>query len=298
LKFLEKGIPIMFAKDSLRLKIAVLIVAAAGLAGAAAIATNVNPQKITLKGCPPVVQATIAAKIGKTSIVTIEKSGGDDDVEYAVSIMQGGKARVLCVAETGEFLVWKEQVQAKDCSAPVQKTINEKTVTARVLRILKETTDNGSEYTVTVEQEDEDRDFYVAEDGGFLCWDSFEVELKDCPLAVQRKIQELSVGTTIELIEDSVEEFTAKLKKGPRERTICVLANGTLRAWQDKVTVPDCPLPVQTTIKAKAGNATITEICKEAEGPIISYTVTIETDDDERIFTVAADGKFLGWDDE
>jgi hypothetical protein len=67
---------------------------------------------------------------------------------------------------------------------------------------------------------------------------------------------------------------------------------------EQKVSLKDCPPAVQKTIKEKAGDAKIEAIEKKTEDDKVTYEAKIEKDGKEREFYVAADGKFLGWEDE
>ncbi|HNX36320.1 MAG TPA: hypothetical protein PKM57_16985 [Kiritimatiellia bacterium] len=67
---------------------------------------------------------------------------------------------------------------------------------------------------------------------------------------------------------------------------------------EQEVELKDCPAAVQKTIKEKAGDAAIQEIEKEDEDGKTVYDVEIKKDGKEREFSVAADGKFLGWEED
>jgi uncharacterized membrane protein YkoI len=82
------------------------------------------------------------------------------------------------------------------------------------------------------------------------------------------------------------------------------MLTGLARAEEKKednakvVQLKDCPEAVQKTIKENAGDATIKEIEQADEKGKAHYDVVIVKDGQEKEFSVAPDGKFLGWEED
>jgi hypothetical protein len=291
------GETIMFQKHWIRFGFMAFVAAAIWIASTTRAADTGNEQKVALKDCPAAVQQTIKAKAGQAVILEITKDTAEGDVEFSVSIKTGNKERTLFVGEDGEDRGWEEKVTLPGCPVAVQKTIQEKTAKAAILKLLLEGDDQGNKYTAVVKKAGQDRAFSVATDGTFMGWVTEVVELKDCPAAVQKTIKEAAGGSTIKTIEDAVEDFAVDIIKDGKERTFYVTAAGKVREWEDVVELKDCPVAVQKTIKEKAGQAAITGISKLTAGANIRYAATTKRDGVERDFSVTADGKFLGWED-
>jgi hypothetical protein len=204
----------------------------------------------------------------------------------------------LYITQDGKVRAREDQVGLVSCPEAVQKTIQEKAGKNKIVTIIKSLDDEDVEYEVTVLRGKLERTFTVVDNGEFGEWSSEHVELKDCPMAVQKTIKEHAGGATVDGIEDSVEEFAVDLTKGDQERRLFIAADGTLRSLEDSVVLASCPAAVQKTIQAKAAGAKLQAVYRVTEGPDIKYTATIMADDEERDCDVATDGRFLGWDDD
>lgn len=259
--------------------------------------------KITLKDCPEAVRKTVKAKAGDAPVVEIEKYAEQGDVEFCVTVKQGGRLRDHFVGAAGDYRGWEEVWALKACPSAVQKTIKAKAGKAAVLEIVKEDAGDGVQFSVAIKQGGQEREFAVAPGGKFIGWASATVTLKDCPAPVQKTIkQNTGDAAIVEINREDVDgdiEYVVTIKQDGKERDMFVAPDGKFLGWEEEVSLADCPEAVQKTIKDKAGAATVMLILKETEGDgSVEYAVTIKQDDNERDFTVGSDGKFVGWEDE
>jgi hypothetical protein len=90
----------------------------------------------------------------------------------------------------------------------------------------------------------------------------------------------LLAALSISLVTPYVVGALAKDKDGKEEQ-------------EEKITLDQCPAPVQDTIKKEAAGGTIREIEKETKGDVTIYEAEIVKDGKTVEIEVAADGKLL-----
>lgn len=127
-----------------------------------------------------------------------------------------------------------------------------------------------------------------------------KVNLKDCPAAVQKAIEEKAAGGKIKGVEKATEKnvvnYEAEIKtKDGKDIEVIVTAEGKLVATEMKIELSAAPEAVQKTVKEKTAEGKIKEVEKviAADGKV-TYTVEIKpAKGDDMELAVSESGKVI-----
>ena len=126
-----------------------------------------------------------------------------------------------------------------------------------------------------------------------------KVQLKDLPEAVQKEITAKAEKRTITSIEKKSAgdktAYTATVTTADGKHAVFTVgSDGKFVKSKETTTLKDIPTAVQATIKAKAGDKTVSTIEKKTKGDKTTYAATVKgADGKEALITVDADGKFV-----
>jgi uncharacterized membrane protein YkoI len=185
-----------------------------------------------------------------------------------------------------------DEKKLKRLPSAVRQTILDHLGDGKIDHVAKTAGDDGqANYAVMIERRGKTRGFTVATDGRLL---EMEVFLEETPAAVQKTIRATAGGIVPDNIsqtadDDGATNYFVEMTKAGVTRDFTVQADGALAGIQ--VFLPEVPAPVQKTIRATLGNATLGDITKTMDDDETNYDVEMTKDGQERGFTVGADGR-------
>jgi len=225
----------------------------------------------------------------------IEQTRSPENTFYEVQVTKAGTTRSLTVDAQGKLI--RAQVALVETPPAVQKVINANLGKNKLGDIDRTSEQGETIYDVDlIGSDSESRGLSVAEDGK---WFSLELPLSDAPGPVQKTVRNhLGKGKLEELAkvnDDGDVYFEADISMDGREITLTIGPRGKLLSEEEEVALKDVPQPVQKVIKSNLGTARLGSITKVTEDRTTTYEVEGTRDGKELTFTVAVDGKFLGF---
>jgi len=128
----------------------------------------------------------------------------------------------------------EEEVKLSECPKAVQKTLKREATGGKIVEIEREREDDEIFYEADIIIDGQEYEVEVFQDGKLLSkvLEEVDIELADCPKAVQRTLKRESTGGEIEEIEKALHYGTrvylAEIVIGEFEYEVEVLEDGTL----------------------------------------------------------------------
>jgi hypothetical protein len=203
-----------------------------------------DEQQIRFADCPAIVRNTIQAEAKSAKVETVTREKGEDDgTIFWADVTVRGKAYVIGVLEDGtltemSLAVGDEEVPLDRCPRAVQAAFRSEAMGEAITSVGKDLKYGIIVYQAAIHHRGRSYEIVVAEDGTLvekvLVIDDEEVELADCPTAVQAALREHAKGGTIGEITRSVgisgATFEAELEIKSKVYLVEIAQNGTLIA--------------------------------------------------------------------
>lgn len=154
--------------------------------------------EIKVSECPAVVQKTLAEESKGAEVVSVTKETEEGKTTYWANVVYGGKTYGIGVLEDGTLSeialeIDDDEIHVSNCPAAVQKTLRDETKGAKVEVVTRDLKFGAVIYETVVAVGERQYDIVVAEDGTLvektLVIEEDEVQLSDCPIAVQKMLR-------------------------------------------------------------------------------------------------------------
>ena len=248
--------------------------------------------EVFLNETPPAVRETIAAQVGKGTLVEINRTTEDGETVYGVQMTKGGSVRDFTVNASGELFGLK--MFLRETPEAVQKTVRAEVGGGKLLEIEKNTEEGKLVYDVKMDKDGRTRNFTVGDGGDLL---SMEVFLNEAPAAVKQTIQsQVRDGQLADIYRTTDEGdvvYEVEITKGGKSRSLTVDSNGVLFSEEESVALSDTPAAVRDTIQTLLGQGGQADITRLKEEDEISYLVELKQGDKKQSLTLDASGKVL-----
>lgn len=162
-----------------------------------------DEDEVKLSDCPAAVRKTLNEEAKGAEIESVTREVEDGKTTYWADVVIGGKTYGIGVSEDGtlnEFSlqVDEDEVGLSDCPAAVQKAFKEEAKGSEIDGVRRETRFGVTVFRAGVAIGGKSYEIKVAEDGTLteksLQFDENEVEIEDCPVAVQKTLREHAKG--------------------------------------------------------------------------------------------------------
>ncbi len=217
------------------------VMIAASLAVMFAMSPAAVGQEIKLADCPAAVRKTFEAEARGSKVETVRKEKEEDDTVYWAEVTIGGKAYAIGVLEDGtltemNLAVDDDELPFERCPTTVQSTLRREAFGEKVETVGKDMKYGVPVYETVVKHRGRAYEIVVAEDGTLvekvLVIEDEEVELANCPAAVQATMKAHTQGGTIGDVTRSTgigrPTFEAEVKIKDKVYLIEVAENGSL----------------------------------------------------------------------
>ena len=181
-------------------------VAALITSGLAFAGSSVDAQEIKLSECPTAVRKTLETEAKGAKIETVHKEKQDDQTIYWTEVAIAGKPYAIGVLEDGtlaelNLAVDDAVLPFERCPAAVQATFRREAFGEAIKEIGKDVKFGVPVYGSVVQHRGRSYQIVVAEDGTLvekvLVIEDQEIELANCPAAVQAALKEHAEGGAI-----------------------------------------------------------------------------------------------------
>ena len=179
---------------------------------AAAPAPGDAPSQIKLSDCPEAVRATIEGEAAGGKIETVRKEIEDGETTYLATAEIHGRTFGIEVDEDGTLTelgleVGDDEIKLSDCPEPVRKTLREEAKDAKLGPVTRDVRYGETIYETVAVLGKKDYEIVIAEDGTLvektLIIEDDEIELSNCPAAVQKTFREIAKGGPIDEVAQS-----------------------------------------------------------------------------------------------
>ncbi|HEY1663007.1 MAG TPA: hypothetical protein VGI03_11360 [Verrucomicrobiae bacterium] len=240
-----------------------------------------------LSRLPAAVQQTVSQQLGDGRITGIETDHDDGTLTYDVDIVRDGQARDFTVGADGTLI--EKEVFITELPTGTQSVIKSAVGTSAI-DDLYQSSDNGEvDYSADIMADGHEREYTFAGDGRLL---TKEVVLAELSPSAQKIIQQKTVGSTIDEIDESFEEvdpnYDVQIIRGGMSRDFTVNTNGEL--IEEQFFVTELPGPLQAAIQKESNGTTTGDIYKSVDSYGTNYDVDIGEGSAARTVTFDTDG--------
>jgi hypothetical protein len=182
------------------------VVTAVSLGLVFGMATIGAGQEMKLSDCPAAVRKTLESESKGARIQTVHKGNEGDETVYWTEAVIAGKAYAIGVLEDGtlaemNLAVDDAELPFERCPAAVQATFRHEAFGLAIKAVGKDMRYGVTIYESAVQHRGKVYEIVVAEDGTLvekaLVIEDEEIELTNCPAAVQAALREHAKGGTI-----------------------------------------------------------------------------------------------------
>jgi hypothetical protein len=166
-----------------------------------------DEQELKFSDCPEAVRKTFQAEAKGATIPSVTKeTDADDETIYWADVKIGGRTYAIGVLEDGtltemNLAVDQDELAFERCPMAVQTTFRHEAFGQKMGTVGKDMKYGVTIYHTAVEYRNKKYEIVVGEDGllveKVLVIDDEEVELAECPAAVQSTLREHATGGTI-----------------------------------------------------------------------------------------------------
>jgi hypothetical protein len=239
---------------------------------------------------PKEARHAILAEAGLARIDSCRHAVENGEEVFKVDITRNGIKRSFTVTPDGTLR--SRQVFIGELTLPVQRAVAALQRVGQVHGIHWRDEDGDRAYGVEVARGEDTRLYTVGLDGTFQ---STQVRLNETPEAVQKAIREQAGKGRVFHISrselDAGQTYEALLRKSGKRCGISIGVDGSVLAVQ--VSPNELPPPVQKTITATAGPATITYAGRSNENGHITFTIITTDNAVRRELVISQNGDLI-----